>query len=169
MGQWRDEADRWLTSEPHDDEAAEASFAQLFTALPEEKPSAGFVQRTVAAAWAARVRRRRLAAGGAAAAALAALGGAALVSAYGAPGWVLMTVAQVAAGSLTALLASAATLVEFGALMVRTGSAVGRVMVMPQGIATLVAIEVVGAGALYALHRLLRDDLRFRNSGPLCL
>jgi hypothetical protein len=40
---------------------------------------------------------------------------------------------------------------------------------MPQTLAALIATELLGAAALYSLHRLLRNDVRFRSSGPLCL
>jgi hypothetical protein len=168
MGDWERDAARWLESEQRGDEAAEVSFAQLFAAMPAVEPSAGFVQRTAQAAWDARVRRRRFVAAGFAAAATVVIG-AVIFATAGATGWVLGIAGRIAPDALITLLASATTIVEFWTLMARAGSVVARVAVMPEGVAALVTAEVVGGAALYTLHRLLRDELRFRNSGPLCL
>ena len=64
---------------------------------------------------------------------------------------------------------SATAVAEFWGLMVSAETATARVAVMPQSVAALVATELLGAAALYSLHRLLRADVRFRSSGPLCL
>ena len=151
-----------------DEDAADAAFSRLFSALPAVEPSADFVQRTVDAAWEARARRRafRVAASVAAAAVLA-FG--VLLATVGAPGWLVLTSARIAAGSVMAVVWSATAAAEFWTLTMRAGTAFAGVVVMPQTVAVLVAIELVGAAALYSLHRLLRADIRFRNSGPICI
>lgn len=169
MTDWRRDAEMWLEREGQDDKAAEVAFGQMCAALPPVEPSPGFAARTAAAAWSARARRRRLAAAAYAAAVASVAGAAALVVAFGAPGWLLLTGARIAASALMTLLLSAATLAEVWTSMAGGGTAVARVLVMPQGVAALVTVELVGAAALYALHRLLRDDVRFRNTGPLCI
>lgn len=169
MAEWRQDVETWLEFEGQDEDAAEAAFARTFAALPPVEPSPGFAGRVTAAAWSARARRRRLVVAACAAAAAVLVAAVALVLAFGAPAWLLRTGAQLAVSSMMTLLLSAATVAEVWAAMARGGSMVARVIVMPQGVATLVAIELVGAGALYSLHRLLRSEIRFRNSGPLCL
>ena len=154
---------------PWDDEdAADADFSRLFAALPPVQPSADFVQRTVDAAWEARTRRRafRFAA---AAAAVVVIAFGVLLATTGAPAWLVPTSARVVAGSVMAVLWSATAVAEFWTLMVRMGTAIAGLLVMPQSVALLVTIELVGAAALYSLHRLLRADIRFRNSGPMCI
>ena len=155
-----------------DDDQMDAAFRRLFSTLPPVEPSAGFIQRTVEAAWdaawEARAARRRRVRWAAAAAVLAVVGGASVVAELGAPSWVMLTAAQAGAGSVMTLVWSATAVAEFWGLMVSAGTAVARVAVMPQSVAALVATELLGAAALYSLHRLLRNDVRFRGSGPLC-
>lgn len=92
-----------------------------------------------------------------------------MVAMLGAPAWVVLTAAQVGAGSVMTLVWSATAVAEFWGLMMSAGTAAARVAVMPQSLAALVATELLGAAALYSLQRLLRADVRFRHSGPLCL
>ncbi len=151
-----------------DDDQMDAAFMRLFSTLPPVEPSAGFVQRTVDAAWEAQAARRRWVRWASAAAVLAVGAGASVVVMLGAPSWVVLTAAQVGTGSVMTLVWSATAVAEFWGLMMSAGTAVARVAVMPQSVAALVATELLGAAALYSLHRLLRNDVRFRNSGPLC-
>lgn len=172
MGRWRTETETWLESERHENnDAAEAALTQLFAALPTVEPSRDFVHRTVDAAWAVRTRRRWMMAAAAAAALIAVAAGvtALFVMSGDVGARMLAAAATLAANSAVSLLTSATTLVEWWTAMARTGGAVGRVLVMPQGLAALAAIEIVGAISLYMLHRLLKADVTFRNSGPLCL
>jgi hypothetical protein len=147
-----------------DDDAMDAAFTRLFSTLPPVEPSPGFVQRTVEAAWDARAAQQRWIRWAGAAAAAAVVIGASLVALIGAPGWVVLLAAQVGAGSVMTLVWSATAVAEFWGLMVSAGTAAARVAVMPQSVAAL-----LGAAALYSLHHLLRAEVRFRNSGPLCL
>lgn len=151
-----------------DDESGDAAFTRLFSTLPPVEPSAGFIQRTADAAWKARAARRRTVYWAAAAAVLAVVGGASIVAVLGAPSWVLLTAAQAGAGSVMTLVWTATAVAQFWGLMVSAGTAAAGVAVMPQTFAALIATELLGAAALYSLHRLLRNDVRFRSSGPLC-
>lgn len=152
-----------------DDEAVDAAFRRLFSTLPPVEPSAGFVRNTVQAAWDARAARQRWVRWAGAAAALVVVAGASLLAMIGPPAWVVPMAAQVGAGSVMTLVWSATVVAEFWGLMVGAGTAAARVAVMPQSLAALVATELLGGAALYSLHRLLRAEVRFRNSGPLCL
>ncbi len=151
-----------------DDDPVDGAFMRLFSTLPLVEPSAGFIQRTVDAAWEAQAARRRWIHWAAAAAVLTVVGSASIVAMLGAPAWVVLTAAQAGAGSVMTLVWSATAVAEFWGLMVSAGAAVARVAVMPQSVAALVATELLGAAALYSLHRLLRAEVRFRSSGPLC-
>lgn len=152
-----------------DDDAVDAAFTRLFATLPPVEPSPGFVQSTVEAAWDARTVRQRWIRWAGVAAGVAVVLGTSLVAMIGAPGWVVLTAAQVGAGSVMTLVWSATAVAEFWGLMVSAGTAAARVAVMPQSVAALVATELLGAAALYSLQRLLRSEVRFQNSGPLCL
>lgn len=173
MDQWRTRTKDWLSIERRGlDDAADAAFAQVFAALPALEPSAGFVQRAVDAAWLARGRRRRtiVVASLAASVAGAVLIGAAAYGALGAAGgWLVTTTAAVVSSAALSLLLAAPTAVEWWSAGARAGSAAAGVAAMPAGVALLVGVELVGAAALYLLQRLLREDIRVRNPGPLCV
>lgn len=159
--QWNEEDDAAA------DKAADAAFSRLFSALPAVEPSAGFVQHAVDTAWGRCARRQRWLRWAAAAASLA-VAAASSVLVLSAPAWLVLSAAQAGTGAIMTLLWSATAVAEFWGLMVSAGSAAARVAVMPQSVAVLVAIELLGAAALYSLHRLLRAEVRFRSSGPLC-
>jgi len=173
MGDWRTQTEHWLFSEERGrDDAAEEAFTQLLTALPVAEPSAGFVDRAVEAARAAGARRhrRRAAAAIAASLLLAGLGGATAYGVFGiAGGWLLTMTAAAGASSVLFTVTIVTTVMAWWADSARIAGAVMSVMAMPQGAATLAVIELVAAGALYALHRLLRGDVRWRGIGiQLC-
>ena len=82
---------------------------------------------------------------------------------------VLALVMDVATSStLTAVLAATSVL-RWWADAARIGSSVTSVMAMAEGAAILAAIELVGAAALYTLHRLLRAEGGWHPPGPLCV
>ena len=61
MGRWQKSTERWLSNEEQGlDDAADAAFQQVFSALPLVEPSSNFVQRAVDTAWRARARQRRI-------------------------------------------------------------------------------------------------------------
>jgi hypothetical protein len=171
MGRWRTETERWLSSEQHGQADADEAFARVFAALPAIEPAASFVSQAVEAAWLARARRRRIAAIAAAAAAvlLAAIGGTVVYVLFGAVGGrLLTTAAAVVSGSVVSALTTLVTGVEWWSATAQAGSAVARLIARPQGLAALVATELVGAAALYMLHRMLRSDVSFRNPRAFC-
>ena len=153
--------------DPESDE--DAAFARLFASLPALQPSPAFVQATVAAAFEARARRQRAVRLAIAAAVLVTCGTTLVVAAFGVPQWVLLAAAQIAAGTIMAFVWATTAAAEFWSLMLRGGTVAARVAIMPQSVALLVATEVLGGVALYTLHHLLRSEIRFRNSGPLCI
>ena len=169
MDEWQHDAEEWLRHEEHNGDAAEAAFGRMFAALPPVVPSPGFAQRAATAAWSARIRRRRLVAAGCAAAAVAVAAGTALMLAVGAPAWLLLAGTHIAGNSLTALLFSAVGVAGIWTEMIRVGGALAQVLVMPQSIAALIAIESIGIVALYSLQRLLRADVKMRGQGLVCV
>ena len=169
----REDVKRWLVEERGgDEEPAEAAFAHMFAALPAIVPRGDFVDRTVDTAWRARVRRHRmLVLMRAAALLLFAVGGAALAYVVASSGgaWVLRTGAVLVSRSFVWLIVSIAGGMEWWSSLARIGNGVAEAVAMPQGTAALVVIELVGALSLYALHRLLRSNGRFRNPGAFCV
>lgn len=172
MGRWRRLTDDWLSSEHLDREpAADQAFSRVFSALPAVEPSQDFVRRAVHLAWRERVRRRRMTVYAIA----ASLAGAATagIAAYGLlgglSGWLLAAMATAVASSTGPLLLAVTIAIDWWAAMTQVGSLIAGVVGLPQGAAVLLAMEVAGGGALYALHRLLRAESGFRDPGPLCL
>ena len=147
----------------------DAAFERLFATLPAVEPSPAFIQAAADAAWHARARRLRMQRFALAAAASLIVSVGLLFALAGTPQWLLLLAADIAAGGVMAFVWSATAIAEFWTLMLRGGTLVARVVSMPQTVALLVSAEVLGGLALYTLHRLLREDIRFRNSGPLCI
>ena len=172
MGRWQKNTEHWLSNEEQGlDDAADAAFQHVFAAVPAVEPSSDFVQRTVEAAWRARVRRRRvvLVSGLAASVFVALTTGAAAYGAFGiAGGWLLTTAAAVATNFATSLVAAGTTAVEWWFAFARASSAVAGIVATPQNAVVLLAIELVGIAALYMLQRLLRAEVAFRGPGALC-
>jgi hypothetical protein len=172
MGRWRRHLETWLAAEQEDhDDAAEAAFADVFTALPPLEPSPAFVARTVEAAWAARVRRRWVTGLVVAAAAVLLVGasGVALFVAIGGGATRLLTIATaLASGSFLSLLTAGATLTGWSAAAVDAGAVVATAIANPYSVAALTAIELVAAAVLVMLHRLLRADVEWRTPRAYC-
>jgi hypothetical protein len=173
MAHWRTQTEHWLSSEEQGlDDAADAAFAQVFSALPAADPSPDFVQRTAAAAWRARARERRIvAAAGLAASILIVF--AAAAAGYGlfdvAGGWLLTTAATTVTNASVSVIVAVTTAVQWWFATARAGSAVAGIMATPQSAVALLGIELVGIVALYMLQRLLRSDIGFRGQGTLCV
>lgn len=173
MAHWRTHTEHWLSSEQQGlDDAADAAFAQVFSALPAVEPSSDFVQRAAAAAWRARARyRRTVAVAGLAASILVVLTAAA--AAYGvfgiAGGWLVTTAATMVTNAAVSVIVAATTAVEWWFATARAGSAVAGVIATPQSVVALLGIELVGVVALYMLQRLLRSEIGFRGPGALCV
>ena len=173
MGRWHRLTGDWLSSEHLDHEGdAHAAFSQVFAAIPAVEPSEDFVRRAVHMAWQAQARRRRVIVYAAFAASLVGAV-AAGVAAYGllgdTSGWLLATIATTAASATGPLLLAATIAIDWWAAMTHVGSLMAGVVGLPESAAVLLAMEVAGGGALYALHRLLRAESGFRDPGPLCL
>lgn len=156
----RPDADRWLANEHEEQEdAAEAAFAQMFTALPRVEPSAGFVDRTVHVALRRRARRRAamMVARVAACTVIAAAGfGLAYVALAYAGASIFSAGVATAARVLAKPIVFVATRVEWWSILARAAAGVGEAIATPQTQAVLIAGEVIGVLAVYGLQRLLR-------------
>jgi len=174
MGEWRTHAEQWLSTERQDldDSEADAAFAEVFAALPGIDPSPDFARRAAEAAWVARRRRRRASVGVALAASvsLLAMTGLAAYVMFGiaAGGWLATTAAMAAAGSAVSMLAAVASGVQWWLATAQAGNSVAAVVAMPQSVAALFMVTVVGVIALLALQRLLQSEPRLRGPGALC-
>jgi hypothetical protein len=172
MGRWQKNTEHWLSNEEQGlDDAADAAFQQVFSALSPVEPSSSFVQRAVEAAWRARTRQRRIFLVAAVAASLFVVltASAAAYGVFGiAGGWLLTTGAAIATNSAVSIIAAATTAVEWWFATARAGSALAGIMATPQSVVVLFTIELVGIVALYMLQRLLRAEVGFRGPGALC-
>ena len=175
MGRWRTDTEQWLSSEPHETDeaqaAADAAFARVFTALPAVDPSPDFVERAVYGAWRMRTRRRAFATVAALIAlALISASAGAVYSILGATSGTLWSpIASLATGSVVAAFSAIAAVAGWWWAIARAATTMTEILAMPQGALAFLAIECVGAVALYTLHRLLRSDVRFGNPGTLCV
>ena len=154
---WRD----WLASEQDGrDDLAEFTFARLMADLPRVEPSPAFIERAVKAAWQRRVRQQRLAWAARAAAVLAVLvGGGVGLFALGAA--VIGAAADGLMAGVQGLIWTADAVgggLRWWSLFEKVGSAVGTAVATPQTTAVLVALELIGAMAVYGIERLLGDE-----------
>lgn len=166
MEKWQEDTQRWLASEQLDSvDAADAAFARVFAALPTAEPAPDFVERAVSAAWQAGVRRRRtVMAGRVAAITVLALGGFLAQAAIGYAGaWLVSRTVALATHSVMSLVGFVASGTEWWSASARVSNSMAAVLATPQAAGTLVAIELTGAAALYALQRLLRNETGFRS------
>jgi len=155
------DVERWLASEARGDEQeAESAFSHLAASVPRIEPLPGFGERAQAAAW--RSRRRRLVMAQAARIAvllLAVSGGLAASWAallYAGP-WVLVSGAAMVSGSLVGIVGGVVAGLEWWAAGARVVDVVGETLAYREPAGALLAVEVVGAVALYALHHLTRS------------
>jgi hypothetical protein len=162
MDMHSDDVERWLISEERGDEqAAEAAFAHLFAVVPRIEPQPGFVERVSAAAWRSRQRRHEtVRAARAAAVLLVASAGiaAAWLALRSAWPWLVTSGAVVmASASLGGVVTGAVTAVEWWATVARVAVVIGETLARREAAGVLLAVEVVGALALYVLHQLIRS------------
>jgi hypothetical protein len=153
----REQLERWLFSEETgQDDAAEAEFAQLFTALPRVEPGADFVQRTVAEVWRMRARHRRILALGWAAAIILVVAGA--VTAYVASPRlatsVIKALAFASSRSVPWLVAYTTVAMDWWWTLARVGEAVAAALITPARVVAIVGVELVGILAFFALQRI---------------
>ena len=158
----RDDLDRWLAAERDGrDGGAELAFARVLQAVPRVNAGPAFVDRVAGAAWRAR-RRRRLLLRGARLAASAAAAAAGLVLAYIAVvrggTWAVHTGAVLTVQSVSFVVRAAAEGLDWWSIVARVGEAAGQALATPSVSAALVAIEIIGAVALFALSRVLRAE-----------
>lgn len=155
----RTQLDAWLAAEESEqDDAADAAFAHLFTAVPRVEPQPAFVERTVTTAFRWRTRRRRVMVVGTAAALV--LVGAAAMVAYGLGpqlGAALIKGFAVASGRVVPwLVAYARVALDWWWTLGRVGSAIASAVLTPARVVALVGVELVGILAFFALHRIAR-------------
>ena len=158
----RKQLERWLfTEEMGQDDAAEAAFAHLFTALPKFEPGADFVQRTVAEVWRMRSRRRRILALGWAAMIILVVAGA--VTAYFASPRlatsVIKTLAFASGRSVPWLVAYTTVAMDWWWTLARVGGAVASALITPARAVAVVGVELVGILAFFALQRIAGERL----------
>ena len=164
----RNDIERWLVSERDGAEAeAESAFGHALAAVSRVEPGLGFVDRAVQAAW--RARRRRLAvrrvlwlaasllvvAGGIVATSLAVVQGGT---------WLVQTGAAMTSRLVVWLVRSTAEGLDWWSVVAQVGAAAGSALATPQATFMVVAVELVGALALFALHRVLRSEGRNSDS-----
>lgn len=163
---------RWLAREEQGDEqGAESAFAHLLAAVPRIEPLPGFSERVGAAVWRSRQRQRLMARAARAAALLLALSGgvaASWMALVSVGPWLLTSGAAMASGSLVGIVAGvvagvvagavggAVAGLEWWAAGARVAIVMGETLAHGETAGALLAVEVVGAIALYALHQLTR-------------
>jgi hypothetical protein len=153
----RKELERWLLSEETgQDDAAEAEFAHLFTALPRVEPDADFVQRTVTEVWQMRARHRRILALGWAATMILVVAGA--VTAYVASPFlatkVIKAIAFASSRSVPWLVAYTTVAMDWWWTLARVGGAVASALMTPARVVAVLGVELVGILAFFALQRI---------------
>ena len=159
----REQLERWLASEAAGQEdAADAAFAHLFAAVPKVEPRAEFVELTAARVWAERARRRRFAVLGWAAAVVIAAAGSLAGYAAAAPAgaWAIKTGIQLMSHAMPWLFAYATEAMNLWWVAARVGNHLALAIATPPRAAGLVAVELVGIFAFFALQRLVRLELR---------
>ncbi len=153
----------WLQAEESGhEELAESAFARLIAEIPSVEPSAAFADRAVHAAWQARSRRRRVTRLAYIAGAVSiAVAGAGLIYELAGPATTLAARVTVAfSHALVWLLTSASTGAGWWSIAERIGTAVGDAIASPSASASIAAFEMIALLALYALERLLGQELR---------
>ena len=152
----------WLHAEESgQEELAESAFARLISEIPSVEPSATFVDRAVHAAWQARSRRRRvtLLAYIAGAVSIAAAGAGSIYELAGPATTLAARVTVAFSHVLIWFLTSANVGAAWWSFAARVGTAVGDALASPSASASIAAFEMIALLALYALHRLLSQDL----------
>ena len=152
----------WLQAEQSGHDAlAETMFARLVAEMPAIEPGAGFVDRTVRAAWRARARRRIVVRLARVAAALL-LGITTLGSMYAlsvlAGGFIVRGAASLSHG-LVWFLTSAGEGARWWWIAERIGAAASVMMASPLTAAVVAACEMIALLAIYAFRRLVWSEL----------
>jgi len=153
----RKQLERWLAEEESgQDPAADAAFAQLFTAMPRLEATPAFVEQAVTAAWRWRARRRRLVATAWAAAAVLVAAG--VLAAYLASPTVapmfIKTLAFFSGRAVPWFVAYATVAMHWWLTLVHVGGVIVSALVTPARAAALVGVELFGLLAFFALQRI---------------
>lgn len=155
--QWRE----WIEAEEHGRETtAEEAFARLMAGLPEETAAPAFIERTMAAVRARRARQRRLAWAVRAAVALLAVT-AAVISIRLGGAFVMTLAADGLVAGVRGVVWTADTVgggLWWWSVLETVGSGVARAAMAPRAVAVLVALQLVGAMAMYGMTRLLGNE-----------
>lgn len=154
---WRE----WLEAEEFGREAtAEEAFTSLMADLPPVAVSPAFVDKTMRVVRERRARQRRMAWAVRAAATVLAAGGAVLGLRVG--GAVLLSlVADGLVAGVQGVVWTADTVgggLWWWSVLETMGSAVAKVATAPRSVAVLIALQLVGAMAMYGMTRLLGDE-----------
>jgi hypothetical protein len=153
----RKQLERWLAEEESgQDDAADAAFARLFTALPRLEPTPAFVEQAVTAALQWRARRRRLIAlGWATVLVLVAVGafGAYLASPTLAPVFI-KGLAVVSGRAVPWFVAYTTVAMNWWLTLAHVGGVIASALVTPARVAALVGVELFGILAFFALQRI---------------
>lgn len=152
--------DDWLDAEAGGREhLAEQAFARLMAELPDDEPPARFIEQVTADAWGRRRRRQWVArAARVAAAVLVAAAASAAVYGFslllaGAAGGVLVAAAE----GLVWVAGAMGEGLRWWEIAGRVSVALGDQVTAPGTTAVLAGAEVLGAMAIYAFQRVLRD------------
>lgn len=153
--------ERWLGAEREGrDEEADAAFKAVFRAAPAAASRPEFVDQVMDALARDTARRRRraqvIAVSGFAASILVALGVVVAFFIYG-PALIARAVDSSVAAALWMSVAIENGL-DLWAILAKIGGAAAAVITTPQVSSVLIAIEVVGALALYGLHRIFASE-----------
>jgi len=155
--QWQE----WLEAEEHGREStAEHAFASLMAGLPRAAADPAFVETAMRALRVRRARQRRAVWVVRAAVALLAIAGAVVGLRVGGS-FVLTLVADGLVAGVRGMVWTADTVgggLWWWSVLETTGSAVTKVATTPRSVALLIALQLVGAMAMYGMTRLLGDE-----------
>lgn len=154
-----DDVAAWLSNEAQgDDRAADVAFEHLCTAMPRVEPSQDFSQRAAAAAWRSRRRQHRWDLVGLVAVLTLAVSGAGgtWMAVLDVGPWLLASATAMVSGVLVGVVAMCVAGLDWWATGAQLGAAVGEALAYREIALVLLAVELLGAGALYALHQLAR-------------
>lgn len=153
----------WLKAEERgEDELAERMFARLVTEMPAIEASAGFVDRTVQAAWRARARRRivRRAALIAAGLLITVAGAGSLYELTPLAVSLVVRATVVFSHTLVWFLASASAGFRWWRIAEQIGTAVSGAIAGPRASAGVAVMGMIALFAIYVFQRLLSEDFR---------
>ncbi len=167
MNDWRTRAETWLAQERMDEaETADRAFVHVFRALPAIAPAEDFVHRAVAAAWQARRRPQSAWIVGTFAASLlfALVTGGAMYAVFGLSGigWLLTTTAKTTIGLLSSGIMTASAAAAWWITTANLGRTFVGFLALPQAVATVIGIVLLGIAALSAMRRALDTALEIR-------